>query len=371
MNTSCLRSAVLCLLVVTGIVAATPDPDFDRLANRALSEVDTNPSEAVELFKQGLAGHPDWPEGWLYMGTCLFKLGRFPEARDALKRGVQLQPGKGTSWAFLGMAEFELGDRPAALQDILKGESLGLADNGQFVAAVRYRAAVIYLSKADFVDAVKQLRPLATLNLESEPITEAFGLAVLKLRGEPGKLDPAVKPLVDAAGRAAWAYEGERTEEAKQRFSELVQRFPDSPGVHYLYGVYLIDKDPGASARQFEQELVLSPRNANAHGQLALLYLNQDKTAEALKQAEQAVRLAPKDPWTEATLGRVLLQSGQTKQAIAALQASIQLAPDTSLTHYYLERAYRKAGDTSAAQKEKQAWMRLRAKEEPETIASP
>ncbi len=358
----------LCLLLLASLSAA--QPDFTRLSKQALSNVDSNPAEAVKLFKEGLATHPNWAEGWLYMGSCLFKMGRFAEAREALKRGSQLEPNKGTPLAFLGMAEYELGDFQPALADILKGESIGLANNPQFVAAVHYRAALIELNRSAFVMAMKQLTPLAAAGNDSPDVIEALGLTVLKIKGQPGKLEESQRALVDAAGKAAWAYEAQRSEEADKLFPQLAQQFPYSPGVHYLYGVYLIEKDRAGAEKEFRQELALSPGNADAHGQLALLLLKDGEVAEGLKQAEEAAKLEPSDAWCQATLGRALLQSGDLKGSIAALEESTKLAPDSSLGHFYLVRAYERAGNLPAAKREAAEWKRLHAKEEPDPITS-
>jgi hypothetical protein len=53
-----------------------------------------------------------------------------------LRKCAALAPGtRHARVAFLGMAEYELGDYAQALADILKGESIGLADRPAFVAA--------------------------------------------------------------------------------------------------------------------------------------------------------------------------------------------------------------------------------------------
>lgn len=363
--------AVIALYILLAAGLAAGQSKFDQLSREALSQVDSNPGAAVKLYKQGLAKHPGWAEGWLYMGSCLFKLGRFREARDALRKGVQLEPNEGTPLAFLGMAEYELGDFRRALADMLKGEAMGLADDPAFVAAVRYRAAVIGLKNSNFVEAMQQLKPLVRSGNNAKDVIEAFGMTVLKIAGEPGKLPNSQQALVAAAGQAAWAYESQRIEEAHKLLQQLVMRFPYAPGVHYLYGVSLIRSDPTAAAKEFRQEISISPQDADAHAQLALLLIGDKKLAAAVKQARTAARLRPNDPWCNATLGRALLEAGDTKAAIAALQESAKLAPHGSLSHFYLARAYKRLGNLPAAEKEQAEWRKLHAKEEPGVITRP
>src|SRR5579875_200378 len=326
--------------------------DFDELSRRAMATIDTNPQEAVTDFRQALAERPGWAEGWLYMGSSLFKLGRFQEACDALRKGIALQPQKGTPVAFLGMAEYELGDYQHALPEILKGESIGLADDMPFVAAVHYRAAVMFLLSSDFPQAMEQLQPLVHTGNKSNSVVDALGLCVLHINAIPGKTPESQRDLIRRAGEAAWAYEGDRLDEATKLFQQLAVQFPASPWVHYSNGVNLIHDDPAAAEKELERELRIAPHNALAHGQLALLLAKRGDADAAVKQAREAVRLRPSDAWCRTTLGRVLLSSGQLSGAITELEGSNKLAPNAAATHFYLAEAYRRAGKEDKARAE-------------------
>ena len=97
--------------------AAAPDPldsAFDARANtrqRAIrrqwhgarrQHLDSQPEQAIQLYKQALAMRPDWPEGWLYMGGALYQAARYAEATDALRKGLALAPVFANGWALLG-----------------------------------------------------------------------------------------------------------------------------------------------------------------------------------------------------------------------------------------------------------------------------
>jgi len=363
------RIAACCILPVWALAAQTAS--FDDLARRASDALDSHPEEAVALYQQALALRPGWAEGWMYRGAALFQLNRFREARDSLRKGVALAPGQGTPLAFLGMAEYELGDYQRALSNILKGESMGLADRPDFVGAVRYRAALIYLRSSDFPQALEQLRPLAKHGTPSAPATEALGLSVLNLHFLPATLPPERRALVDLAGRAAWAFLAERVNESGPLFEQLVTRFPNEPGVHYMNGVFLIDHDAGAAEQEFRKELRITPSHVLARVQLALL-LSKNGDAAAVQLAGEAAQLEPSNPFCQVTLGRVLLDAGQATEAIAALEKGEKLAPQAARTHFYLEQAYRRAGRDADARKEKAEWNRLHAQQEPvEVTAQP
>jgi tetratricopeptide (TPR) repeat protein len=347
------------------LAPAAQNASFDDLARRAAAALDTRPAEAAALYEQALALRPAWAEGWMNRGAALYQLNRFGEARDALRKCVALAPGRGTPRAFLGMAEYELGEYGPALADILKGESIGLADQPAFLAAVHYRGALIYLRAGDYAQALEQIRPLARHGVESAEAVEALGLSVLNLGFLPTTLPPERRRLVDLAGRAAWAFLAERPQESGPLFEQLVAQFPEEPGVHYMVGVFLMDHDPAAAEVEFRKELRIAPAHVLARVQLAILLNKDGDAAAAIELAGEAVKLAPSEALCQVTLGRALLDAGRTAEAIAALEKGLKLAPQAARTHFYLAQAYRRAGRDADARKESAEWERLHAEQEP------
>ncbi|MGD0616485.1 MAG: tetratricopeptide repeat protein [Bryobacteraceae bacterium] len=360
-----------CLLTMGAVAAQDGGGEFEDLSRQAEAQLDLNPAEAAGLYRKALALRPDWAEGWLYMGACLFRTGHYAQARDAFRKGVPLQPGKGTPVAFLGMTEYELGDYKAAIADIVRGESLGLADKPGFVAAVRYRAALIGLRFSDFALALDQIRPLAKAGDNSPGVIEVLGLSALCMNVLPANLPAAKRPEVELAGRAAWAFVADRPDEADPLFKELEASFPNERGIHYMCGVYRLKSDPAAAEAEFHQEVQVAPGNILAHVQLALLLMKRGDDDGAVKAASEAVRLGPADALSQATLGRALMDTGKMTEAIAALQKAEKLAPQAPRTHFYLSQAYWKTGKTDLARKEKAEWDRLHALAEPADITKP
>jgi tetratricopeptide (TPR) repeat protein len=359
------------LLAAPAPAAQVAGGDFDDLSRRAAAALDTHPEEAVALYRKALAIRPDWAEGWLYMGAGLYQLKRFTESRDALRQGVALVPKKGTPWAFLGLAEYELGNYQDALSFLLKGEATGLADRPSFVTSVHYHAALVYLRSSDFARALEQLRPLAKAGMETPEVIEAVGLSALAMKTLPANLPASQRPLVKLAGRAACALLAERADQSRPLFEQLAAEFPNQPGVHYMYGVFLMDHQPEAAEEEFRKELRLAPGHVLARVQLALLLIKRGETKESVELAGQAARLDPKDALCQATLGRALLNADQTGAAIAALEQAVKLAPDAAKAHFYLAQAYSQAGRAADARKERAEFDRLRAQQEPVTVPNP
>jgi predicted Zn-dependent protease len=269
------------------------------------------------------------------------------------------------------MAEYELGDYGQAVAHIQKGESIGLADRPAFVAAARYRAALACLRLSDFALALEQLRPLVRAGNDSAPVMEALGLSALNLPLSPAALPADQRPVVELAGRAAWAFVAERPEQAGPLFERLVNLFPLSPGVHYMRGAYLIASDPAAAEEEFRAELRISPSHVLSRVQLALLLIKRGDMENAVKLAREAARLAPGDALSQVTLGRALLSAGETAEAIAALRTGEKLAPLNARTHFYLQQAYQRAGRDADARREQAEFNRLRDQQEPATLREP
>ena len=348
-----------------------PDPaQFDDLVRRAEDAIGKRPQEAASLYKQALVIRPQWAEGWLYLGATLLDLDQYSESRDALRKGAELEPSLGTAWAYLGLAEYQLSEYRDALVHILKGESLGLADRPDFVAAVRYHAALIDLRLSDPASALAQLRPLVRAGVQAPKTIQALGISALGLETLPENLTPQQLPLAELAGHATWAFLGEKADLAKPLFEQLVKQYPKTPGVHYMDGVFLIDRDAAAAAEQFRAELQFSPNHVLARVQLSLLLIQQADFNASVTLAREAVKLEPGSALCQVTLGRALLAKGNTAEAITMLEKGAQLAPDAARTHFYLQQAYQRAGRTADAQKEKLVFNKLRAEQEPETVPS-
>ena len=83
--------------------AAPADPKFDALSAQADAARQAGRlDEAVDLYRKALAVKPDWREGLWSLGTMLYELDRFGEARDAFRRvlaSTRRTAPRGRSWA--------------------------------------------------------------------------------------------------------------------------------------------------------------------------------------------------------------------------------------------------------------------------------
>jgi predicted Zn-dependent protease len=142
-------------------------------------------------------------------------------------------------------------------------------------------------------------------------------------------------------------------------FKALVSRYPETPNVHYAYGVFLLQEQADQAVEEFKRELTIQPGHPWPLMQLAYEYLKRGEPQEALPHAKQAVEAAPKAFQARKALGQALLETGDVEGAIRELQAGIQLAPESPGLHYTLARAFQRAGRLEDAEKSRSEFMRL------------
>jgi tetratricopeptide (TPR) repeat protein len=364
-----------CLLPVAAQVAgaqASSAEAFEDLARRAEAALDSQPAEAAGLYRQALAIRHDWGEGWLYLGAALYQLSRYAEASDAFRKGVELAPGVGTGWAFLGLNEAELGDPDQALLDIRKGEELGLGSNREFETAVRVKAARTLIRASTFDEALAQLQPLAKHNENSPAVVETMGLCALSLPEDLSQISAQRRGVVNLTGRAAWASANQHPEEAAADYRQLLEQYPNEPGVRYAHGLYLMETDLTAALAEFQKEVLNTPKHWPALLVISSIHIRQGTAEPAIQSLREARKIVPaKYRWLcHAELGRANMTADNLDAAIAEFETAVRLMPSNANVHYFLSEALRRAGKKADAQRERAEFEKLKVQQDPLAVPS-
>jgi len=359
--------SLLCVAVPTARSQVSSLDKFDDLARRAESLLDSQPAEAASLYKQALALRPAWAEGWLYLGASLYQDNRYAEASDAFRRGIKLAPGVGTAWAFLGLCEAELEDYDQALTDIRKGEDLGLGANQQFEITVRVKAARLYIQASAFEEAQGQLYPLSKVNVSNPVVEQTMGLTALGIPVSIADLPLPRRPVVAMTGKAAWASACEHPVEAAAAYKDLLETYPNEPGVHYAYGLYFMETDLAAALAEMEKELSVNSSHWLALLGRASVKIKQGEPDAALQSLTAAMKLVPANyRWIcHAELGRANLTADRLDVAVKEFETATRQMPANAQLHFYLAQAYRRAGRKEDAQRESDAFEKLKVQQDP------
>ena len=118
---------------------------------------------------------------------------------------------------------------------------------------------------------------------------EAMGIATLRMPMLPDEMPPDRREMVLMAGRASYMMATRNTAAAEKAFEALVARYPETPNVHYAYGVFLLQEQPDKAIEEFKRELELQPEHPWSLMQIAFEYLKRGDAAAALPWAQQAV----------------------------------------------------------------------------------
>ena len=360
---------------MTGQATKAETESFEEVATgaQAAMAADHIP-EAIRLYGQATALHPDWAAGWWYLGTLFFATGRFLEARDAFVHFVSVertQPGPG--FAMLGLSEFHLKAYPKALAYLERSNRLGLGTNLDFTRTALYHDGILNSLLGRPEIALQRLTLLANQIAAAHPdapkdavladgeLLDAFGIAALRIAKLPSSLSPEKALLVREIGNAQALIALQDRVAAGEQFKRVVALHPSDPSVHYAYGVFLLKDNPALAIDEFRREIQLSPSDYVAQIQLALEFQRTGEYEQALKYAKQAVVFAPKNFVAHVAYGRVLLALGKTQMALQELQTAVKLAPRSPDAHFALSRALAQAGKNAEAERERAEFERLNA----------
>jgi tetratricopeptide (TPR) repeat protein len=348
---------------------------FEELATHAQAAMEADRvQEAIRLYMQATKLRPDWSEGWWHLGTLLFDARRFGEARDAFADFVRIerkQPGPG--FGMLGLSEFQLRHYARALPDLERGTQLGLGTNPDFTRTVLYHDAIVNALLGHPEIALQRLTLIANLEaaahsdapkdavLSDVEMLDAFGTAALQIRKLPTDVPAARLPVVRKVGYAQALVALQDRVAAEEELKQVLATYGSDPGVHYVYGVFLLKEHPPLAVDEFRREIVISPSHDGARIQLALEFLRTADYQEGLKYAREAVALAPDNFVAHVACGRLWLALDKTDRALPELRTAVKLAPRSPDAHFALSQALSQAGRNNEAARERAEFTRLKA----------
>jgi tetratricopeptide (TPR) repeat protein len=329
--------------------------DFEWLSRAAEKARNENrDDEAIRLYQQALKLRPSWPEGLWYLSTLFYEKERYAEARDHLRRFVTLKPQSGPAWALLGMSEYQTREYQRALDHLQRAMFLGLGDRKEMIQSMFYFVAVLRTRSEQYTDSMDLLIAMVKSGSPTEALVEPLGLAALRMPFLPAEIPSDRRELVQLAGRVTLAIEAQRQEEAEALFRRMTEQYSNEPGVHFLFGAFLMDMRPADGMRELQRELEISPTNVAARLRLAEQFIKDEKLDQALALAEEAVKLEPANSAAHLILGEALAANGDLGRGIQELEKAREQTPERVRTHWDLLRAYTATGRTEDAKREKE-----------------
>ena len=262
---------------------ASSPAGFDALAAKAQADRETgNVEGAIRNYRAAVEVRPAWDEGWWYLGTLLYDSDHFDQAIPALLHVVDLQPKAGPAWAFLGLSEFETGAYSDAFSALRTARDIGFSEDPEVEKVALYHLALLQNLQSQFEDANELLSSAFGPNHFTEQIKAALGLALLRVPILPAQVDPSKDALIHAAGEAAILLADHEPDAASRNLEQMLRDFPDTPYLHYQYGVALAatGRYPQAEV-QLREQIKTTPQSPAVYRALADVLKAQNKREEA------------------------------------------------------------------------------------------
>lgn len=314
---------------------------------------------AIELYRRVVKAAPRQVEAWWYLGTSLYEIERWADARAAFDRVVRLDRTNGAALAFRGLCTFKAARYAEALDDLMQAKALGVSGNAEIGSVARFHAGLAMTRLSQFELALNTIGEFALEGNDSPQIIEALGVATLRMPLLPSEVPPDRREMVMMAGRASYFMAMRLAPAARTAFEELTLRYPDVPNVHYAFGVFLMNDDPDRALKEFERELTVQPGHATSHIQMAFEFIKRGDYGSARPHAEKAVTLAPTDFIAHRLIGQIQLEAGEVDAAVASLEQSRRLEPNSPAVYFALAKAYARAGRSADADTARAEFTRL------------
>ena len=348
-RTGFLVAAFAFLLLVSSspclLSQAVPSASFESLAGQATAAREQGkPADAIRYYQQALQIHPEWEEGWWYVGTLLYDNNRFADALPAFSRVVELDPKLGPAWSFLGLCAFETRDYPAALTNLEKGHELGSAQVPAIAKVADYHLALVLIRSGEFDRAANLLSIEFAQGQIPDQVKIAMGLALLRIPLLPDEIDPSKDAVIATAGGIGTLLAQNRQPQALQAFQQALKEYPETPYLHYAYGWALAAAGHMDEAQaQLRDEMRVSPSSALPYEAMAAIQLQLHHPSEARKAAEAAVKLEPRSAPAYQVLAESLQAAGRSDEATAAHSKARELQPVEIDENARIARLYQRA----------------------------
>lgn len=361
---------LLCLVAPAGLAQQANSALLQRYSQegeKALAE--QHYDEAAKAYEKMRELAPNTAEVHARLGLIYFQQGKFEQAVPRLRQAIKLKPALPNTDVLLAMSLSELGQYQEALPGLQKGFKRATDPALKRASGLQLQRAYTGLQQDD--KAVEVALELTRLYPKDPEVLYHAG----RLFGNYAYLS-TVK-LAEVAPDSLWLHlaSGEanesqgRSDAAIQEYKEVLSLQPNRPGVHYRIGRVLLARakqstedtvSEAEALKEFEQELLLDPTNANAAYEAGEIHRKSALFDRALDLFSQAIKHYPDFEEALVALGRALLSLGKTEQALAPLGKAIALNPANEVSWFQLAQAQRALGNAAEQQKALAEFQRLR-----------
>lgn len=323
--------------------------------------------DAEKAFEKLRELEPGVAEIHANLGLIYFEERKFEEAVRVLRQALKLKPTLTKTDNLLGLSLSELGRYHEALPSLEACLRHSTDADIKRMCGLELERAYTGLKRDK--NAVEVAMELNRLYPDDPEILYQTG----KIYGNFAFL--TMWKLAQVAPNSVWRHlaAGEAQEsqgsydQAIQEYREVLRLQPGRPGIHYRIGRTLLSRywqrhlpdDTAEAQKEFEQELLSFPGNANAAYELGELYRRARQAVEAEKYFGQAIHDYPDFAEAHLGLAAVLMEKKESEQALVHAQKAVAADPENEAGWYRLAQIQKALGNAAEQEKAIAEYRRL------------
>ena len=274
-------------------------------------------AEATAQLQIVTRDKPEYPEGWLVLGTLQLQDNQLAQAQTSLERYIALAQPKtpeGASNPGLAQAYLSLSQLAEKRKDYAAAEAwLSKIENSSDLAQAQTRRASILASQGKLEEGRRLLRQLPERTPEE---------ARLKLNAEIGLLR-----------------EFKQYRQAHEVLAQALLKTPDDADL--LYEQSMLAEKLGSldeMERLLRQVIKLKPDYHHAYNALGFSLADRNvRLPEARELIRKAVQYAPADPFIKDSLGWIEFRLGNKLEAVQLFETAYKAKPDAEIAAHFGE----------------------------------
>jgi tetratricopeptide (TPR) repeat protein len=302
---------------------------------------------AFEEYTNAVTLNPAYQKGWRYLADLLSDRNQHTEALAAYQKALELRTEDDPYLDYkLGKEFYQVGEYRAAVEH-LETALEEIRDNGfiWYNAGKAYQALGNQGKAEEYYGRALALDPGLGRYLQSRLslLDESDTIFRRKMEEEP---DNPVWPIQ----LSELLHRQGETAEALDILAAAIERFPGEVSIHIVLAKLNAElEDWRVAEKHFEQALNLQPGNPELAWEVARIYLEQEKYAEAEEKLLFAVERLQYPVRALRDLGEIYYKEKRYEEAIAVLTRAVALSPAYGPSWIDLGKAYYRAGQYEEA----------------------
>lgn len=310
-------------------------------------------TEAIALYRKGIAFNPNFSWYYHHLGECLAEMGNLDEAIASYRQAIELNPDSVLSYHQLGVSlakNKSLDEAIACLQSALE-----LKQNPDIIY---YELGKIF-TKQDLLDeAIASYEKVLEINPNFSEINSKLGAVLLKHK-KLGKAAAAYRQALEInPGSFEDIYSLAKTLEKQEKFKQAIAYYrqaiklnPNIATVHQRLGNSLkkLNRPQGAIA-PYKRAIELDPKRVAIRRQLARTFQELGRLGPAVKAYRHLVEMDGNNPENYYNLGLLLAKQNHISEAISCYLECLKIDANYKPVYQNLGDTLKQLGHLEAAE---------------------